>query len=47
MELTTDADYQNLLVRISQTYDEGRLRAAQAVNAQLTETYWKIGHDIV
>lgn len=47
MELTTDAAYQNLLVRISQTYDEGRLRAAQAVNVQLTETYWKIGHDIV
>jgi hypothetical protein len=47
MDLTDDTDYQNLLERISQTYTEGQKRAYQAVNVQLTETYWKIGHDIV
>ncbi len=47
MELTTDADYQELLTRISAVYDEGRRRAYQAVATQMTETYWQIGHDIV
>lgn len=47
MELSTDPGYQNLLGCISQTYNEGRLRAYQSVNAHMTETYWKIGHDIV
>lgn len=47
MELTKDNDYQELLGRISQTYDEGRLRAYQAIDKHMTETYWKIGHDIV
>ena len=47
MELSTDPGYQHLLGRISQTYNEGRLRAYQSVNAHMTETYWKIGHDIV
>jgi predicted nuclease of restriction endonuclease-like (RecB) superfamily len=47
MELSKDNDYQELLGRISQTYTEGRLRAYQAVDKHMTETYWKIGHDIV
>jgi predicted nuclease of restriction endonuclease-like (RecB) superfamily len=47
MELTTDKTYQDLLDRISQIYDEGRLRSFQAVDAHMTETYWKIGHDVV
>jgi hypothetical protein len=47
MELSTDPGYQNLLGRISQTYNEGRLRAYQSINAHMTETYWKLGHDIV
>ncbi len=41
------AEYQRLLTRISDTYTAGRMRAHQAVNAHLTETYWQIGHDIV
>ena len=45
--MTNDLDYQNLLDRIAQTYREGQQKAFQAVNAQLTETYWKIGHDMV
>ncbi len=45
--LTTDADYQSLLGRISQVYTAGQLRAHQAVNSQLIETYWQIGHDMV
>jgi predicted nuclease of restriction endonuclease-like (RecB) superfamily len=47
MKLSKDNEYQALLGRISQIYTEGRLRAYQAVDQQMTETYWKIGHDIV
>ena len=46
-ELTTDSGYQQLLGRISEVYTSGRLRAHQAVNSHMTETYWQIGHDIV
>ena len=46
-DLTQDSSYQQLLGRISEVYTSGRLRALQAVNAVLTETYWRIGHDIV
>jgi hypothetical protein len=46
-ELQSIPDYQNLIERISETYDAGRRRALQAVNSQLLETYWQIGHDIV
>lgn len=45
--LSTDTDYQRLLTRISEVYTTGQLRAHQAVNAHLTQTYWQIGHDIV
>jgi hypothetical protein len=47
MELTTESEYQRLLGRISEVYTVGQVRAHQAVNAQITETYWQIGHDIV
>lgn len=47
MELTNDTEYQKLLDRIAQTYSDGQQKAFHAVNAQLTETYWKIGHDMV
>jgi len=46
-ELTPDDGYQELVSRISDVYTLGRVRAEQAVNAQMTETYWQIGHDIV
>ena len=46
-KLTTDPGYQQLLGRISEVYTAGRLRAHQAVNFVMTETYWRIGHDIV
>ena len=42
-----DAEYQSLLGRISEVYSTGQLRAVQAVNTHLTETYWQIGHDII
>ena len=45
--LTTDSEYQRLLSRISVVYTTGQVRAYQAVNAHITETYWQIGHDIV
>ena len=40
-------DYQHLLVSISNTYVSGQVRATQAVNTQLLETYWQIGQHIV
>jgi predicted nuclease of restriction endonuclease-like (RecB) superfamily len=46
-ELTTDSEYQQLVGRISEVYTEGRIRATQAVNVHITQTYWQIGHDIV
>jgi predicted nuclease of restriction endonuclease-like (RecB) superfamily len=47
LELTHDSDYQQLLGRISEVFSTGQLRAHQAVNTHITETYWQIGHDIV
>ena len=46
-KLATDSRYQSLLGRISEVYIAGQLRAHQAVNPVITETYWQIGHDIV
>ncbi|KAB2936430.1 MAG: DUF1016 domain-containing protein [Candidatus Contendobacter sp.] len=46
-ELTTDTGYQSLLRKISEVYATGQARAAQAVNVHITETYWRIGRDIV
>lgn len=40
-------DYQHLLVKISNTYQSGQVKATQAVNIQLLETYWHIGQQIV
>ena len=39
--------HQNLLGQISDTYTQGRVRAMQAVNLQLTQTYWRAGQHIV
>jgi hypothetical protein len=47
MELSATDGYRDLLQRISDTYTQGRLRAVQAVNAQLVETYWQVGQHIV
>jgi predicted nuclease of restriction endonuclease-like (RecB) superfamily len=47
MELSTDGGYQQLLAKISDTYTQGQVRAAQAVNAQLVETYWQVGQHMV
>jgi hypothetical protein len=47
MDLTTESEYQRLLSRISEVYTADQVRAHQAVNAQITETYWQIAHDIV
>ncbi len=46
-DLTTDTGYQSLLGKISEVYATGQARAAQAVNVHITETYWRIGRDIV
>jgi hypothetical protein len=47
MELSTADEYQGLLVKISEIYISGQVRAHQAVNVQLMKTYWKIGQYIV
>ncbi|MEI6714362.1 MAG: PDDEXK nuclease domain-containing protein [Verrucomicrobiota bacterium] len=46
-EITAEPAYNALLGRISEVYVAGQVRATQAVNTHLTETYWQIGHDIV
>jgi predicted nuclease of restriction endonuclease-like (RecB) superfamily len=46
-EMTLDSRYQDLLGSISETYTAARVRIHKVANAQLLETYWKIGHDIV
>jgi hypothetical protein len=46
-EITAEPAYNALLGRISEVYVAGQVRATQAVNVHLTETYWQIGHDIV
>lgn len=43
----TERNYQNLVSHISETYIQGRQKAAVAVNSHLVDTYWKIGQDIV
>lgn len=47
MELTHTDGYRQLLERISDTYTQGRVRAVQAVNTQLVESYWQVGRHIV
>lgn len=47
MELTHTDGYRQLLEQISDAYTLGRVRAVQAVNAQLIETYWQVGRHIV
>ena len=47
MELTTTDGYRQLLEQISDTDRQGQIRAIQAVNAQLIETYWRVGQHIV
>lgn len=42
-----DPGYDRLVQQIGNTFEDGRRRAAQAVNSHLTQTYWQIGHDIV
>lgn len=46
-EITIPQDYQNLLSKISAAYTNGQVKAVQAVNVQLLETYWQIGQHIV
>ena len=40
-------DYQHLLIKISDTYVSGQVKATQVVNTQLLITYWQIGQHIV
>ena len=47
MELTLPDSYPQLLDQISEAYTQGRVRAVQAVNAQLIQTYWQVGRHIV
>ncbi|MDP2432227.1 MAG: PDDEXK nuclease domain-containing protein [Pseudomonadota bacterium] len=47
MELTHTDGYLQLLEQISDAYTQGRVRAVQAVNGPLIETYWQVGRHIV
>ena len=45
--LNASDGYRQLVQQISDTYTQGRVRAVQAVNAQLVQTYWQVGCHIV
>jgi predicted nuclease of restriction endonuclease-like (RecB) superfamily len=48
MELTNaQSDYTLLVERISDTFGHAQIRAAQAVNSVLINTYWQVGQHIV
>jgi hypothetical protein len=40
-------NYNKLVSQISETYVEGKQKAVIAVNRQITETYWRVGEQIV
>ena len=40
-------NYQSLVNTIAQTFEQGRQLAARAINTNLLQTYWQIGHYIV
>ena len=40
-------NYNKLVSQISETYVEGRQKAVAVVSRQITETYWKVGEQIV
>lgn len=46
-EVSTHTEYQQLLGQIAHDYQQGQVRAVQAVNSQLIETYWQVGQRIV
>lgn len=46
-EITDQTGYHELVGCISSTYNQGRQKAVQAINANLLEAYWKIGQYIV
>lgn len=46
-ELTNQQEYKELVGYISSTYNRGRQKAIQAVNASLLDAYWQIGQYIV
>lgn len=45
--ITTTEKYEQLLDTISSAYEAGRVRAVNAVNTELVQTYWMIGQYIV
>ena len=47
MESLEHIDYHSLVNTIAQTFEQGRQMAARAVNTNLLQTYWQIGHYIV
>jgi predicted nuclease of restriction endonuclease-like (RecB) superfamily len=46
-DLGARTEYQQLLGQIAHDYQQGQVRAVQAVNTQLIETYWQVGQRIV
>lgn len=45
--LTVNPNYQELLQHVGDTLEQGRSRAAAAVNSAVVATYWEIGRQIV
>ena len=47
MKLTTEKAYLDLVEQISDAYTQGQVRAVQAVNSHVAQTYWQVGRQIV
>lgn len=45
--ITKSNNYNKLVSKISETYVKGKQKAVIAVSRQITETYWKVGEQIV
>jgi hypothetical protein len=46
-EITDQSEYNELVGYISSTYNQGRQKAVQAINANLLDVFWQIGRYII
>ena len=42
-----NSDYDQLLLNVGETLEQGRQQAVYAVNSAMVQTYWEIGRQIV
>ncbi len=47
LTINNNPEYDQLLLNIGETLEQGRRRAVAAVNTATVQTYWEIGRQIV